>query len=131
LALAITKAINNEEFSSIKTFMEKFYKRSLSEKNKINEIRLTRFNALLYKINNEFSHLTAEDLKTLFSVLSCFLTKIVGFLKNKSTCSSYDEKIRLFTATYHWTAQLLMASANSKLGVEYAYKVLDWSLKGT
>ena len=36
LALAITKAINNEEFSSIRTFMEKFYKRSLSEKNKIN-----------------------------------------------------------------------------------------------
>ena len=129
LALAITKAINNEEFSSIRTFMEKFYKRSLSDKKKLNEIRLTRFNALLSKLEAEFRQLTPPDVETSFNILFCHLLKVSSFMKDKSGYSSYEERVRLIAATYYWTGQLLTRAADFKDSVRFATDLLDWLLR--
>lgn len=50
-------------------------------------------------------------------------------MKEKSSYSSYEERLRLISATYYWVGQLVVSAANSNEGKEFAMELLDWALK--
>lgn len=56
------------------------------------------------------------------------MNKVGSFLKDKSIYTTYGERSKLLSITFHWTAKLIEAAANNKLGVEYASESLDWLL---
>lgn len=112
MAVAISKAITGQDEScsitvqtfSTQAFLEKFYKRNLSEKNKISEVRSSRFNTFLYKVHENFKEMTKDDLQVMFLTINCFISKVSNF--------SYDEdRLRTLSATCYWIGKFLTLAA--------------------
>lgn len=110
--VAISRAVTHKDDScatlvpveATQTFLQKFYKRNLSVGNRINEVRLARFNALLYKLHEQFATLPGKDVEVL-------LLSVCGLVNKVAACPPDEDRLKVLTASYHWIGKVLPVAA--------------------